>query len=663
MRTAERLARIDRVQHTLAFKIAATIAAVALAVAAIVIYAAVVTGPAKQALGERFAEQRQQLSEAETLARDKITEGDDEATQALERDVGQARSAIDESERVVSNIVRARTSPAGFAAGVGVVLALHLVVIWIGLGLTYLAIYLFTAIICAPLYLFEPTRGAAMLLTGVSVLTAAFAAMLQAGKVALSAPSPVAAVARNTLSEAVRMKISLVFIVLIIFGLAALPGLLNSQEELRYRVQSFLSYAIGGTYALLALLTVFFSVATVSSEQRTKVIWQTATKPVAAWQYILGKWLGIVVLNAAMLGVCGAGIFMFTEYLRSQPAMGERAAFSAGGGDDGVSEDRVLLETRVLAARRVVHPSPTVTPDDPEFIAAVDEYIKQVQVNDPDFANTQDSYDKTFDSLYRDSQRRYRTIGPGQDKVYVFEGLEQARDSDSILALRFSVDAGSNQPDQTFRLTFLIKDTDPIVRESILGFPQSMTIGPWAIQDGRLEVRIVNGDIFRDYGNPLPITFPDDGGLELSYSVGGFRMNFVRVVAVLWLKLAFLAMVGVFAATFLSFPVASLIAVFVLISAEGAAYLVHSLESWALTNRAGDTVLLRVAVSAIATAIARSFQVYAELKPTTRLVDGLYLSWSGLLGGMAFVGAWIAVLYGAAVWAFRRRELAIYSGS
>jgi len=65
---------------------------------------------------------------------------------------------------------------------------------------------------------------------------------------------------------------------------------------------------------------------------------------------------------------------------------------------------------------------------------------------------------------------------------------------------------------------------------------------------------------------------------------------------------------------------------------------------------------------AIATPVHLAFNFYADLKPTQRLVDGRLLGWGSVAGGAATLAALTAMLYGAAVLIFRRRELAIYSG-
>ncbi len=51
-------------------------------------------------------------------------------------------------------------------------------------------------------------------------------------------------------------------------------------------------------------------------------------KPVAR-RYLLGKWVGVAALAGVLLAVSSSGVFLFVEYLRNQPAIGEKEAFIA----------------------------------------------------------------------------------------------------------------------------------------------------------------------------------------------------------------------------------------------------------------------------------------------------------------------------------------------
>ncbi|MEL7484056.1 MAG: hypothetical protein AAFN41_06845, partial [Planctomycetota bacterium] len=117
------------------------------------------------------------------------------------------------------------------------------------------------------------------------------------------------------------------------------------------------------------------------------------------------------------------------------------------------------------------------------------------------------------------------------------------------------------------------------------------------------------------------------------------------------------------AATFLSFSVASLVAFGVFLIAESSPFIKDALVSYATVNYEDEIVWFRVGISAIAHGVSWLFLTYGGLSPVERLVAGENVSLGSILRGLAVVAAWTSVLYGLAVYIFRKRELAIYSGS
>ena len=638
-------AAADRAQRSRGFKLIATAVVVVAALIGVIAYTVIVTAP-DHGIDEAIASAQQ------------VETGDEAATAA--------RTAYVETLGSIRSILDTRESWVDVAIGAASVVAVALSVIWLGLSLTAVGLVAVAGLAAAPLLAFDATRVYGLILGGSAVLAGAFTAFMRLMALAMDVPNPVLAVARNVLAEAVRMKISLVFIVLLVFGLASLPGLLDEKEELRYRVMTFLQYGTGGSFWIIALLTLFFATASLTGEQRDKVIWQTITKPVAGWQYLLGKWLGIVALNAVLLAVCGAGVFLFTEYLRGTPAVGEDQAYVAQSGV--ITKDRLLLETQVLTARRSVDPDGFYDgPEDPEFVTSFTQFVQKQRETDPDFARTDAMLLKVRDDLYKGVQQAYMAIEPGEQELYRFEGLGAAKRRGRALTLRYRIDAGGNRPDEIYRVSFRFWNMPAEaggvdVREVSPGFMNAMPVSPGAINDdGVLELVVGNFDAARERLNPETMSFPP-GGLEVSYEASGFRANFGRVVFVLWLKLAFLAMVAVTASTFLSFPVACMVAVSLFLMAEGAGYIGGAVENYGTTNMKGGIVWYKWITVAIATPVHLAFSFYADLRPTQRLVDGRLLGWGSVAGGAATLAVLTATLYGAAVLIFRRRELAIYSG-
>lgn len=566
-------------------------------------------------------------------------------------------------EAAIERMLAGRTDRTPVTLGVLIGAGLLLVVIWLGLAVSYLMLVAIGFGVALPLTHLEGTRSLGWLLLGVLALTGAFAALMQGARALLSGPGPVFAVARNTLQEAVKLRLSLVFIVLLVFALPALPGLLDNQGELRYRVQAFLQYGTGGSFWIIALLVLLFSVASVAFEQRDHLIWQTMTKPVAAWQYILGKWLGVVVLAAVLLSVCASGVFMFTEFLRQQTAVGEVEPYVASTGP--IAHDRLLLESQVLAARVTREPDPPFGIDDPDFLKAVKAYIDNERVRDPAFATTDAQVAEVTQSLYTSAQQAARAVPPGGTTAFVFTGLSGARHSHRPVTVRFKIDVGENDPRAFYTLIFSIQGDETMYQFRRELPPQTTRtlIAPNDVvnREGTMTVLISNAGM-RDNPQASETVQFAPGSLEVSYSVGGYRMNFVRVMAVLWIKLAALAMLGVCCATVLSFPVAVLVSATVFLAAEGAGFLTTALESYRVADRENNTLIVNWIVAQIAGRIADLFSFYASLRPTGRLVNGQLLGWSSMALGLVVLTGATAVLYAVAVLIFRRRELATYSG-
>lgn len=642
MTLRERLRALDQLQRARGFKIAASALILAVGLIVLGVYFVTVTAPAG---GLR-----------------------------LELPPGVAPELAQQQQReleLVSRLITGGGGRWGMAVGVLTVCSAALLAVWLGLGLTAVGVGLVSAAVVVPLFLYEPTAGLARLLAGVIVLGAALIVFMRGLQVVFSLPGPVFAVARNVIAEAVRLKVSLVFIVLLVFALASLPLLLDPEQALRYRVQAFLQYATGTSFWTIALLVLFFSVATVAFEQRDKVIWQTMTKPVAPWQYLLGKWLGVVGLALVLLSVAGSGVFLFTEYLRNQPALGEVRPFEPRGEGAPITEDRLVLETQVLSARRTATPLPARLLFGIDIEAAVNQRIADERRQDPTFQPTLADRNRIAREIDAAASLEYQSIDPVNEQYedFRFVGLQRAKRADLPVTLRYKIEAEGQRPDVFYTMSFLFPDGTRYVRKTGLGFSHTLTISPDAItDDGVLDMRVVNGEVVATQSgaqgvvpNPGVVTFPSDG-LEVSYAVGSYRLNFARVVLVLWVKLAFLAAIGVWSATYLSFSVASLVSMGTFFIAEGSAFVNKSLESFGPKNVQGQWEAWRYITGLIADGVSQVFLIYSNLRPTGRLSTGMLLSWSEVARGTLVLAGITAVLYATGVLIFRRRELAMYSG-
>lgn len=750
MTLGERLSRIDAAQRSTRFKIIASAIVLFLLVVGVISLYVVANDPEiGQSVTQRAAQQGSAYERPSFFETGPLGS----VLQAARTSVQVARG--DEGITTIAGIVTA------MAIGLGLI-------IWLGLTVTVIATSLAGWGLAWLFSLLEFTQGLGAFLTAAVPLVITFWVGMRAVAALLSGPWPWAAVARNVLNEAVRMKVSSVFIVLLIIVLALTPSLLTEDQPLRYRVQQWLQYGIGLSTVVLSLLTLFLAVATVSYEQRDRIIWQTMTKPIPRWQYLSGKWLGVMALNAVLLTVTAFGVYLFTEYLRYQPARGEAAylipASQAGEAADlgTMVDDRRILEEQILVARIARTPQPyrltEATLDrmvqsriedsqarDPSFEdtrrvrqeireeilnrrleqlrRAVEDRIERKRANGERVPDTRPARQQIEQEIIEEWEQSYRTVPVNGSQVYNFKGLEQVygewdrfvtalenaeekmlaqidarveerlddpnniRSEDEIvrrqsqivmnewkrsgrlpdepkLMLRFRVNSGSNDPSLIYRITFLIPGYQPMERQVSLKAPQTMQVPLGAVtEDGWLSIRVVNGSIREGVRpNPRGILFEPDG-LEVMYAVGGYELNFVRIMGVIFIKLGFIAAVAIAVATFLSFPVACLVALSILFMAESSVFLAESLDYFSVEKFGNREVsYLKVAAREISQPIAWMFRAYGELDPTSRLVDGLLVGWGTLFRALFIVGVWTLAALGIGLAIFHNRELGTYSG-
>ncbi len=664
----ELLRKLDRWQQLRTFKIAATIAVVLLAIIAVVF---------QVVSSQRAAQQLPTAAMPEAPAKIENAPPPANPTEvAILAQQEQQRRDLELTVRLLNELRAARLSSTSVYTGIVSLAAVSLIVIWLGLALTYVAIVAVGGLIAGPI-LAVGLSGRAFILSaealsqlgwfmvGGLILAAAFTALVRAMGAVLSGSHPITAIAKNVLAEAVRMKISLVFIVLLIMLMASLPGLLDASTPLRYRVQTFLQYATAGSFTLIAMLAIFLGTASVCFEQRDKIIWQTATKPVRAWEYVAGKWLGVSAVCLILLSVCGLGVYMFTEYLRQQPAIGEVAAFEPRNPQEVLTEDRLILEYRILVGR--TSELFTLTGETTTAISAAVEtkFADAERIYREETAKTAEPPDrnKIIKQVREEMLGQYLAIESGKSELYTFTYLEGALRVGKPITFRYVVNAGGNLPSDVYRITIWPKNQPPMIREVHLGEAMTMTMPASFIdaETGSLELRIYNGDLANGILNPQTISFPPDG-LEISFPVTGFAANYTRVAFVNAIKLMFLSMIGVVCGTFLAFPVANLVAFGIFICAESAPFLKDAVDNMRVEEVDGSIIWWAWIAEKIALPIAGAFRFYGDLKPVGNLVEGKLLPTIDITGAAVILLGLTVGLFAIGSAIFRSRELATYSG-
>jgi ABC-type transport system involved in multi-copper enzyme maturation permease subunit len=112
------------------------------------------------------------------------------------------------------------------------------------------------------------------------------------------------AVARNTFREAVRNKVmySLMLFAIILIVSALALGELSVHEERRM----IRDVGLFGIDAFSVLIAIFVGVNLLYKELSLKTVYTILPKPIARWEFVLGKWLGVMATLVVQIVVMGA---------------------------------------------------------------------------------------------------------------------------------------------------------------------------------------------------------------------------------------------------------------------------------------------------------------------------------------------------------------------
>src|ERR1017187_8175117 len=122
------------------------------------------------------------------------------------------------------------------------------------------------------------------------------------------------AIAWLTWKAALRFKLFLVIAALLLAAVVGLPLVIKDDGTARGFTQIILTYTLSAITALLGLSTLWLSCGTLARDIEECQIQVVATKPIARWQIWLGKWLGIVTLNAVLLAISGGCVFGLLQW-------------------------------------------------------------------------------------------------------------------------------------------------------------------------------------------------------------------------------------------------------------------------------------------------------------------------------------------------------------
>jgi hypothetical protein len=450
------------------------------------------------------------------------------------------------------------------------------------------------------------------------------------------------AIAWLTWKAAFRFRLFLVVAVLLLASVVGLPILIKDDGTARGFTQILLTYTLSTITALLGLSTLWLSCGTLARDIEECQMQVVAVKPVARWQIWLGKWLGILSLNAALLALSGACVFGLLQWRATKLPLAEQK----------------VLRNEVLVARGSLKEKSYNAEIEAEADRELQQRLKQTQITVADLPLVRQQ-------ILEQVKAGYQLVPPQTYREWKIDlGLTRHFLRNQALQLRIKFNAAEKSPSGTFTGLWQVG----VPQKTRLWRSEPMSLAPDTFHEFEIPMDLFdeNGVLTIAFINPNPtaLLFPLDDGMEVLYREGSFGMNFARGLGIIFCWMALLAALGLASASLLSFPVAAFFSLSILTMVLSSGTLANVVSEGTVTGFISGPPgkgrsAIDMAILPVYRAVLNVINLAKDFSPIDSLSSGRSITWEQL--GRAF--AQIVLLLGGIIGLigiaiFNRRELA-----
>lgn len=456
------------------------------------------------------------------------------------------------------------------------------------------------------------------------------------------------AIAWLTWKAAFRFRLFLVIAVLLLASVIGLPLLIEDDGTARGFTQILLTYTLTTITGLLGLSTLWLACGTLARDIEECQMQMVAVKPIARWQIWLGKWLGIVSLNLALLVLSGASVYGLLLWRATKLPAAEQKT----------------LRNEVLVARASAKPASEDKAIEQETQVQLKAALEKTRVSAADLPLLRQQIKEGL-------KAELQVVPPGYLRTWTVDlGLARNFLKDQPLFLRIKFNSADKSPSGTFLGMWQV------------GVPRQTrfwrTDEPMSLAPDTFHEFEIPADLFDEHGvltitflnvNNTALLFPLDEGIEVLYREGGFGLNFARGLGIIACWMALLAALGLAAASFMSFPVAAFASLAALVIVFSTGTLANAVSEGTILgydpeHGSAGPKPVDVVVLPVFRAILDVINLAKDFSPVDALSSGRSITWSELLRAVGqiviLLGGILAVI---GIWSFSRRELATAQGT
>ncbi|MGD9612193.1 MAG: ABC transporter permease [Kiritimatiellia bacterium] len=341
--------------------------------------------------------------------------------------------------------------------------------------------------------------------------------------------SQIAAIALLALRIVFRSRVVLVLSALLFGAAFLLPLALRSDGTPEGLIRIHLAYVLGLASFLLTLATLWAGCAAISQEADEKTLQLLLVKPVPRLRIWLGKWLALLLLNAGLLALAG-GAAAATLHVQLR-----RGGFAP----EALAAAR---QTTLAALQTLRAPLPDVEADVRAEFAQLRDANRLPDAPEAAILAT----------LRRTALARRFSVAPGESHRWTF-ALPAGGGAPGPLLVHFRCD--SSVPGAAeIRGTLMLGMTNLVFAHDVRGMPGTQQT---IVFDDLPAAPTADVTFFNDGAHGATLFFDPAEGLVLRRPAGTFAGNYLRALALLYLRLALFAAIGVTLGTLFSMPVAT----------------------------------------------------------------------------------------------------------
>ena len=350
------------------------------------------------------------------------------------------------------------------------------------------------------------------------------------------------AIVRLTFQAAFRFRLLPLLCGLLLAAVVILPLVIQDDGTAEGFVQIILTYTLAAIMTLLGFATLWLACGTLAGDVADAQIQMVVVKPIARWQIWLGKWFGILLLDAILLAISTTAVFVLLQWRAGKLPPAEQAK----------------LHSQIMVANGVIRFD--LSDIEPDVDQELQQWLKAHPGDHPesDIAIVRNT-------LREEMRQELQIVPPGYVHVWPLElGVLKHFLKDKPMHVRSRFNVTEDLPGMTYLGSWIIG-----IEDSTKAFATRMSMAPQTSIDIEIPPNLYDEEgvlTIRFYNqSPAAMLFPLDNGMEVLYPESSFGINFFRGVFILFLWLAFLAALGLAASSYLSFPVAAFVAVAILI--------------------------------------------------------------------------------------------------